>query len=222
MLWLRPLLGVRRAALRDWLVAEGVGWVEDPSNADPRFDRVRARAALPDLARLGLGPVRLAATAAAMARVRLALEQATAELARSCLTVGVAGDVEIATEPLVEAPAEIGLRLLAGALCWVAGAGYRPRLLRLEAALAAIRVGRLGLGLTLHGCVVRARRTRVVIRREPGRVGARVPLAAGAVWDGRWRLVESPRAGRRGAGDRRARGGGAGAAARLAGRGGGP
>ena len=73
-LWLRPLLGVRRAALRAWLRREGVGWAEDPGNADPRFDRVRARAALPPLAPLGLGAERLAATAAAMARARAALE----------------------------------------------------------------------------------------------------------------------------------------------------
>ena len=48
----------RRAAgdLRAWLAAEGLAWAEDPSNADPRFDRVRARAALPPLAPLGLGP----------------------------------------------------------------------------------------------------------------------------------------------------------------------
>ena len=67
---------MRRAALRAWLEAEGVGWAEDPSNADPRFDRVRARAALPALAALGIGPERLAATARAMARARAALERA--------------------------------------------------------------------------------------------------------------------------------------------------
>ena len=38
--WLRPLLGIRRAALRDVLQARGLDWVEDPSNADDRFDRV--------------------------------------------------------------------------------------------------------------------------------------------------------------------------------------
>ena len=38
------------------------------------------------------------------------------------------------------------LRLLAGALCWVSGAPYRPRLLRLEAALAAVEAGGSGTG----------------------------------------------------------------------------
>ena len=40
----RPLLGARRGALREWLAAEGVPWLEDPSNQDPRYLRNRMRA----------------------------------------------------------------------------------------------------------------------------------------------------------------------------------
>jgi tRNA(Ile)-lysidine synthase len=36
---LRPLLSLPRAALRECLARRGLGWSEDPSNADPRFDR---------------------------------------------------------------------------------------------------------------------------------------------------------------------------------------
>lgn len=39
----RPWLGVSRAALRAWLVREGLAWVDDPSNADHRIQRVRLR-----------------------------------------------------------------------------------------------------------------------------------------------------------------------------------
>ncbi|MCD2514560.1 tRNA lysidine(34) synthetase TilS [Comamonas endophytica] len=44
--WQRPLLQVEGAALRDWLMARGQQWVEDPSNADQRFTRNRIRAQL--------------------------------------------------------------------------------------------------------------------------------------------------------------------------------
>ncbi len=191
VVWLRPLLALRRADLRRWLVAEGVAWAEDPSNDDARFDRVRARAALPALEALGIGPERLAATARAMARARAALEHATAALAKACLEVGSAGDLTLDAAPLAQAPVEIRLRLLAAALSWVSGAVYRPRLVRLEAALAAIEAGRIGHGLTLHGCVLRARGGRIAIRRELARVAPAVPLARGR-WDGRWQLEGTP------------------------------
>ena len=43
---IRPLLHVRRAALRAWLVAEGLTWREDATNDDVRIPRNRVRAEL--------------------------------------------------------------------------------------------------------------------------------------------------------------------------------
>jgi tRNA(Ile)-lysidine synthase len=191
VLWLRPLLTLRRAALRNWLAAQGVGWCEDPSNDDRRFARVRARQALEHLAPLGLTPERLAATAARMAVARAALEADTRSLAGVCVRAGVAGDLLLDPAPLVTAPREVALRLLASALMWVSGERFRPRLVRLQAALDAIVSGPLGAGRTLHGCVIRPARGGLAIRRELSRVESPVPIKAGR-WDNRWELVEGP------------------------------
>lgn len=43
---LRPLLGWRRGALSHWAKVHAVPFVDDPANADPRFDRARLRTAL--------------------------------------------------------------------------------------------------------------------------------------------------------------------------------
>ena len=44
--WHRPLLEVASADIRHWLRQRTIGWVEDPSNADPGFTRNRIRADL--------------------------------------------------------------------------------------------------------------------------------------------------------------------------------
>ncbi|MGB3147286.1 MAG: tRNA lysidine(34) synthetase TilS, partial [Paracoccaceae bacterium] len=49
----RPLLSVQRQDLRHYLTARSVPWLEDPTNDDPDYDRVKARQALATLAGLG-------------------------------------------------------------------------------------------------------------------------------------------------------------------------
>jgi len=44
--WHRPLLEVAAADIRHWLQERPIGWIEDPSNADPGFTRNRIRADL--------------------------------------------------------------------------------------------------------------------------------------------------------------------------------
>lgn len=43
MCFLRPWLAVSGLALREWLHAQGIPFIEDPTNADPRFTRNRIR-----------------------------------------------------------------------------------------------------------------------------------------------------------------------------------
>lgn len=46
MVFGRPLLTLSRQALRDWLQSAGHGFVDDPTNTDPRYTRNRIRAVL--------------------------------------------------------------------------------------------------------------------------------------------------------------------------------
>ena len=74
----RPLLGWRRAELRAIVDAAGIDPVDDPSNGDGRFDRVRVRKLL--AASEWLDPVPLARSAAALAEADQALEWSTRRL----------------------------------------------------------------------------------------------------------------------------------------------
>ena len=61
-IWLRPLLEVPRVSLRDFLQTQGHDWLEDPSNDNAKFDRIRIRKAMVSLDELGLDSANLSAS----------------------------------------------------------------------------------------------------------------------------------------------------------------
>lgn len=184
MLWLRPLLGARRTALRTFLRAEGVTWAEDPSNEDEDFDRIKARRAMEALAPLGITAEGLAETATRLGQQRRVLDAEMARLAALVRQTAPAGAFRLKVGPLIEADPEIAMRLLADTLLRVAGRVYRPR----GAALARL-LGGLDAGASLHGCLIRAEGGTVLVQREPAAMAAPVPYdPAGTVWDGRFHL----------------------------------
>jgi tRNA(Ile)-lysidine synthase len=77
-LLLRPLLAWRRAELRALVEAAGAPFVDDPSNADPRHDRTRVRAAL--AATPALDPAALAASAGYLAEAEEVIARLTERL----------------------------------------------------------------------------------------------------------------------------------------------
>jgi len=183
----RPMLGLRRMALRRWLEARGADWFDDPGNADTRFDRIKARRALDVLAPLGVDAAALARVAGQMAEARAALDAATARAARDLAEVA-AGEVTLARDGLAALPDEIARRLLIHALRMVGGARQAPR----RAAIARLRAAITARPrMTLAGCLITASGDGVHIGREPAAV-AGLRAAPGAVWDRRWRLRSPP------------------------------
>jgi tRNA(Ile)-lysidine synthase len=171
---LRPLLGLRRGALRAWLAARGETWIEDPANADPRFARPRARAALaPE------GEVALVADPSSALASRCRFEPW--------------GAIVIPRAALRAAPVAEAQRLL-GLACVCAGGGAR-----LPASAARNRLSERLRGdgevvATLAGARIETAADEVRIAREAGearRDGLRpLALAAGGagVWDGRFEV----------------------------------
>jgi tRNA(Ile)-lysidine synthase len=181
--WARPLLTVPRAALRGMLTQAGVAWIEDPSNDDLRFDRVRARQVLAALAPLGIGSEGLAQVMAQLAEARAALEGQVQAVARGVIRQDH-GDLILEAAKWDRLHPEMRRRCLVAALVWVAGLPYPPRRAEVAGLLAALE----GAGQrTLAGCLIRRDGPVIRITREARALrGLRAPT--GALWDGRWRL----------------------------------
>ncbi|WP_449044234.1 tRNA lysidine(34) synthetase TilS [Paracoccus versutus] len=185
--WLRPLLDVGRAELRQWLAARGLGWADDPSNENEGFERVRVRKTI---AALDLPMRQLAQSAANLAMARDALCAFAAQVAQGARSR--AGSLALPLDPFRAAPLEIRRRLLVAGLRFVSGAAYPPRR---EAVLHALAALETGARLTLEGVIAEPRDGFLRLVREPA-AAARSPAAEGAdaVWDRRWR-VDGLRAG---------------------------
>lgn len=175
----RPLLAAGRAELRNWLRAEAIAWVDDPTNENDRYARIRARKALLALEPLGITAERLAEVAGHLSRAQEAL---AVQLAAAERWIEVrAGALQIASG-LWSEPREVQRQALVAMVLWLNGADYAPRGPEIERLAAALAAGREA---TLAGCRARSG----WLMREARAVGGPVPV--GQVWDGRW-LVEGP------------------------------
>jgi len=191
----RPLLGVAGHRLADMARGSNLPVTLDPSNHDTRFDRVRLRRLMPLLATHGMGPQRLAVTAAHMRRAAAALDFFVGALLREHFAADPLGAVSGRVEAIEGCPEEVSLRSLALLIAAVGGATYPPGLERLERLHAALcGRGAARFKRTLHGVMISVAGGRIVFAREWGRLGpAAIPASPGRIlWDARFE-VEVPK-----------------------------
>jgi tRNA(Ile)-lysidine synthase len=148
---MRPLLGLSRKALRDYLVSIDQDWLEDPMNQDLAFDRVKLRRAWAALEEAGLSAARIAAAAGHLARARESLEIVTEAVLARAVRESERG-LLLDPKALAAAPRELGLRALAAVLMTVSGQPYRPRFESLERLFDALSGPAPRTSATLHGC----------------------------------------------------------------------
>ncbi len=178
----RPLLGQRRTDLRSMLHDAGQGWIDDPSNDDLRFERVRVRNALSE------ADVPALADAALNAQERHtdALLRAKA-FWQANVRVDRLGFVVVPRAAFAGLAVDVAAEVLARAV-YVAGNGVRPDRNGIAGLVGWITGGRGR--RTLAGALVALRKREILVSREAGRIAkAWVQIAPGVLWDGRFELV---------------------------------
>jgi tRNA(Ile)-lysidine synthase len=196
VLFRRPLLTISKARLVATLEVAGVPYLRDPSNDEPRFERVRLRAAAPFLGSLGLSNDQLATAARRLQAARRALGEEQCRLARSAVTLEHDALACIDMVKLRNASSEVALRLLQTLIQILGGREEPPRRRQLEPIAAWLRTPSRG-SFTLAGAMIEPapRKTHqgdhLVIYREPGRRGLPVRMlepGQGIFWDHRFYL----------------------------------
>jgi tRNA(Ile)-lysidine synthase len=192
ILLLRPFLSARRADLRAYLAAVGADFIDDPSNEDRRFERVRVREAL---SQGGDGAPEIGRILRQAEAMRL--EAKSDEAAENARFVALGGAFTAYGAARLATPPPSDARLIARLISAVGGGDYLPAEVAAAAALAKLMSGAAA---TMGGVVIERAGEGIALCREPaalfGRAGvaplASVPLGAGEriLWDRRF-IIEN-------------------------------
>jgi tRNA(Ile)-lysidine synthase len=170
---IRPLSALSREALRDELRHRGQGWIDDPSNEDPKHERIRARrlaAQLPLEAR-----ARIAAILARLARLRSA---AMAEARGTLSQIAFTGhEARLDPASLAALSQEGAHRLLEALILAAGGAPSLPRSDALTRLLGLALGEESAAAATLANAWFRLKAGSIVISPAPARRGGRPPAA---------------------------------------------
>lgn len=182
MLFRRPFLQQFRAELRAYLTRHNLDWIDDPSNDNDRFTRVKARRAIKALAPLGITVDRLSGVVHNLSMALSVVQDAVAKSARA-IVIETAGALQIERKAFRNLHPEIRRRLLIAIVRWISGAPHPPRETKLAALGLALDLGR---DATLGGVRFRWQGETCWVSREARACGG--PVAAGQLWDGRWQV----------------------------------
>lgn len=167
---LRPLVKTTRQALRLYLTAANIDWVDDPSNENPSFERVRVRQFLARQKNLGV--------IAAREVKKLQVERAHADAALG----GALADVSVCEDALIEVGgAALSTRMASLLARCASGSDRDPRAVAVGEMLTGLTAP--GMRQTLGGAWFQRTPSGFLIGRDPANVNRRVDQA---VFDGRF------------------------------------
>ena len=186
----RPLITITREDLRRYLQEKEISWIDEPSNYDERFDRVKIRNLLPQLSGVGLTANKLVALSGHMERAKEALNYEVFSFAKQNVQQTIWGDLEINLDAFIKTSKEYQFRLLAVALRWISGKFYRPRFNSLERLLALLTTGSRLQGMSLMGCIIKCDGEMIKISREFSAIPPPfLAVKPKFVWEKKWQLV---------------------------------
>ena len=186
----RPLLSCRRHELRDYLVENAQSWVEDPSNRDHAYERVRVRhrldgqeshvSALLDYAALN-------------GRLRALFSRDVAAFLNQHMRYRNGLIASIDRNALLAQPVLVQIHTLRVALAVLGGAEFFASASKIKALLAWITSADekpKNQQMNMASCILRLTRSQVLVFREQRHLN---PLLLGskdrALWDGRFAIT---------------------------------
>jgi len=185
---LRPLLDIPRHRLRAPLQESGGRSLDDPSNQDRRFDRVRVRQFSKEYCAHGLTTEQMSTTAGQLNRIRTKIESDAARLIAAYVSVHPQGYAWIDPQLFREAPPDIIRSAISVLTSAIGGRRHPPRRLQIKRVCEILQRDELAGGRTISGCRLMPRKGRILVCRESGAISEITQVGEEFDWDGRFRF----------------------------------
>ena len=190
ILWIRPLLKLRKEELRNYLRRKNYSWMEDPSNYDDKYQRVKVRKLLHQLKYNNLIAPNFVKTAEHMLRASQLSKEIAISNAKNILSFNDVGQITFEVEKFSELFEDTQYRILAGIISWFSGNFYKPRFSQLEGIHNKISRIKNMTGTTLGGAVFRQKNGIVAVTRELASIKKSHEIKNEKfIWDNRWLII---------------------------------
>ena len=189
ILWMRPLLKFRKEDLRNYLRTNNYSWVDDPSNHDNKYTRVRMRKLLKQLKSNNIITPNFVKTADHMLRASKLSREIAISNSKTLLSFNDVGQISFKVEKFSQLFEDSQYRILAGIVSWFSGSFYKPRFSQLENVYNKILNVNIT-GSTLGGTVFKKKNGIVTVTRELGSIEENFLVKNKKfIWDNRWLIT---------------------------------
>ena len=181
----RPLLDFERQTLRKVLKFYKVDWIEDPTNNDQSFERVRVRDLLARFVEIGIDKNTIGRTALLMQSAKIALNHFASDCYEkfgSCDN----GDIIFDFSEFSKQPLDVKRRLISAAQKWISNQKYRPRLSQVDALINSIDEKVTFSG---SGTICYFHNNSIRITREANACVCEIEASNDVIFDRRWKLI---------------------------------
>ena len=181
----RPLLDFERQTLRKVLKFYKVDWIEDPTNNDRSFERVRVRDLLARFVEIGIDKNTIGRTALLMQSAKTALNHFASDCYEkfgSCDN----GDIILDFSEFSKQPLDVKRRLISAAQKWISNQKYRPRLSQVDALINSIDEKVTFSG---SGTICYFHNNSIRITREANACVCEIEASNDVIFDRRWKLI---------------------------------
>ena len=181
----RPLLDFERQTLRKVLKFYKVDWIEDPTNNDQSFERVRVRELLARFVEIGIDKNTIGRTALLMQSAKTALNHFASDCYEkfgSCDN----GDIILDFSEFSKQPLDVKRRLISAAQKWISNQKYRPRLSQVDALINSMDEKVTFSG---SGTICYFHNNSIRITREANACVCEIEASNDVIFDRRWKLI---------------------------------